>query len=65
MFIICIEKRWTISRSRKLYSKFKYITVSLYDIVKMAKMKDEEAVAGDSAAAFSMQERRWTDAEKT
>ena len=30
-----------------------------------AKAKDEAAVAGDSAAAFSVEERRWTDAEKT
>ena len=41
-------------RFRKLYSKFKYITVSLCDIVKMAKVKDEEAVAGRTAAAFSV-----------
>jgi len=31
----------------------------------MAKVKDEEAVAGYSAAAFSVEERRWTDAEET
>lgn len=53
------------SRFRKEYSKIKFDTVSLCDNVKMAKAKDEEAVAGDSAAAFSMGERRWTDAEKT
>ena len=52
-------------RFLKLYSKLQYITVSLCDIVKMAKAKDEEAVAGYSAAAFSVEERRWTDAEKT
>ena len=53
------------SRFRKEYSKIKFDTVSLCDIVKMAKVKDEEAVAGYSAAAFSVEERRWTDAEKT
>ena len=52
-------------RFRKLYSKFKYIPVSLCDNVKMAKAKDEEAVVEESAAAFSVEERRWTDAEKT
>ena len=31
----------------------------------MAKAKDEEAVVEESAAAFSVKERRWTDAEKT
>ena len=31
----------------------------------MAKVKDEEAVAGKTAAAFSVEERRWTDAEET
>ena len=31
----------------------------------MAKAKDEEAVVEKSAAAFSVKERRWTDAEKT
>ena len=53
------------SRFRKEYSKIKFDTVSLCDNVKMAKAKDEEAVAGYSAAAFSVEERRWTDAEKT
>ena len=53
------------SRSRKEYSKIKFDTVSLCDNVKMAKAKDEEAVAEGSAAAFSVEERRWTDAEKT
>ena len=53
------------SRSRKEYSKIKFDTVSLCDIVKMAKVKDEEAVVEESAAAFSVEERRWTDAEKT
>ena len=53
------------SRFRKEYSKIKFDTVSLCDIVKMAKVKDEEAVAGKTAAAFSVEERRWTDAEKT
>ena len=53
------------SRFRKEYSKIKFDTVSLCDNVKMAKAKDEEAVARDSAASFSMGERRWTDAEKT
>ena len=56
---------WMKSRSRKEYSKIKFDTVSLCDNVKLAKAKDEEAVAGDSAAAFSVEERRWTDAEKT
>ena len=42
------------SRFRKQYSKIKFDTVSLCDIVKMAKVKDEEAVAGRTAAAFSM-----------
>lgn len=53
------------SRSRKEYSKIKFDTVSLCDNVKMAKAKDEEAVVEESAAAFSVEERRWTDAEKT
>ena len=53
------------SRFQKEYSKIKFDTVSLCDNVKLAKAKDEEAVAGDSAAAFSVEERRWTDAEKT
>lgn len=53
------------SRFRKEYSKIKFDTVSLYDNVKMAKAKDEEAVVEESAAAFSVEERRWTDAEKT
>ena len=53
------------SRFRIEYSKIKFDTVSLCDIVKMAKVKDEEAVAGYSAAAFSVGERRWTDAEET
>ena len=45
--------------------KIKFDTVSLCDNVKMAKAKDEEAVVEESAAAFSVEERRWTDAEKT
>lgn len=53
------------SRFRKEYSKIKFDTVSLYDNVKMVKAKDEEAVVEESAAAFSVEERRWTDAEKT
>ena len=53
------------SRFRKEYSKIKFDTVSLCDNVKMAKAKDEEAVVEESAAAFSVEERRWTDAEKT
>lgn len=53
------------SRFRKEYSKIKFDTVNLYDNVKMAKAKDEEAVVEESAAAFSVEERRWTDAEKT
>ena len=53
------------SRSRKEYSKIKFDTVSLCDNVKMAKAKDEEAVVEESTAAFSVEERRWTDAEKT
>lgn len=65
MFIICIEKLWMRFRFRKLYSKLQYIPVSLCDIVKMAKTKDEEAVVEESAAAFFVEERRWTDAEKT
>ena len=64
MSITCIEKLWMRLRFRKLYSKFKYIPVSLCDNVKMAKAKDEEAVVEESAAAFSVEERRWTDAEK-
>ena len=65
MSITCIEKLWMKLRFRKLYSKFKYIPVSLCDNVKMAKAKDEEAVVEESAAAFSVEERMWTDAEKT
>ena len=65
MSITCIEKLWMRLRFRKLYSKFKYIPVSLCDNVKMAKAKDEEAVVEESAAAFYVEERRWTDAEKT
>ena len=42
------------SRFRKQYSKIKFDTVSLCDIVKMEKVKDEEAVAGRTAAAFSV-----------
>ena len=53
------------SRFRKEYSKIHRITVAIYDIVKMAKMKSNRAVAEKSAAAFCMEERRWTDAEKT
>ena len=53
------------SRFRIEYSKIKFDTVSLCDNVKMAKAKDEEAVVEKSAAAFSVEERRWTDAEKT
>ena len=53
------------SRFRKEYSKIKFDTVSLCDIVKMAKVKDEKAAAEKSVAAFSVDERRWTDAEKT
>lgn len=53
------------SRFRKEYSKIKFDTVSLCDNVKMAKAKDEEAVVEESAAAFSVEERRWTDAEET
>ena len=65
MSITCIEKLWMRLRFRKHYSKFKYIPVNLCDNVKMAKAKDEEAVVEESAAAFSVEERRWTDAEKT
>ena len=53
------------SRFRKEYSKIKFDTVSLCDNVKMAKAKDEKAVVEKSAAAFSVEERRWTDAEET
>ena len=42
-------------RFRKLYSKFKYIPVSLCDNVKLAKAKDERAVTEqNTVAAFSM-----------
>jgi hypothetical protein len=53
------------SRFRKEYSKIKFDTVSLCDNIKLAKVKDEEAVVEKSAAAFFVEERRWTDAEKT
>lgn len=53
------------SRFRKEYSKIQFDTVSPCDNVKMAKAKDEEAVAGKTAAAFFAEERRWTDAEET
>lgn len=53
------------SRFLKEYSKIQFDTVSLCDIVKMAKMKDGEAVVEKSAAAFSVEERRWTDAKET
>ena len=52
------------SRFRKQYSKIKFDTVSLCDIVKMAKVKDEEAVAEELQRLF-LWEGRWTDAEKT
>ena len=52
-------------RFRKLYSKLQYITVSLCDIVKMAKVKDEGAAREKSCGGFFVEERRWTDAEKT
>ena len=52
-------------RFRKLYSKLQYIPVNLCDNVKMAKAKDVEAVVEKSAAAFSVEDRRWTDAETT
>ena len=52
-------------RFRKLYSKLQYIPVSLCDIVKMAKVKDEEAAREKSCGGFFVEERRWTDAEKT
>ena len=65
MYSAFTEMPWTKSRSRKEYSKIKFDTVSLCDNVKMAKAKDEEAVVEKSAAAFSVEERRWTDAEKT
>ena len=55
MSITCIEKLWMRLRFRKLYSKFKYIPVSLCDNVKLVKAKDERAVAEqNTVAAFSM-----------
>ena len=43
------------SRFRKQYSKIKFDTVSLCDNVKLAKVKDERAVAEqNTVAAFSM-----------
>ncbi len=65
MYSVFTGMRWMKSRFRKEYSKIKFDTVSLYDNVKMAKAKDEEAVVEESVAAFSVEERRWTDAEKT
>ena len=65
MSITCIEKLWMRLRFRKLYSKFKYIPVSLCDIVKMAKVKDEEAVAEEKPWRLFLWEGRWTDAEET
>ena len=59
------EMRWMKSRSRKEYSKIKFDTVSLCDNVKMAKAKDEEAARERSCGGFFVEERRWTDAEKT
>ena len=53
------------SRFRKEYSKIKFDTVSLCDNVKMAKAKDEEAAREKSCGGFFVEERRWTDAEKT
>ena len=53
------------SRFRKEYSKIKFDTVSLCDNVKMAKAKDEEAARERSCGGFFVEERRWTDAEKT
>ena len=53
------------SRFRKQYSKIKFDTVSLCDIVKMAKVKDEEAVAEEKPWRLFLWEGRWTDAEKT
>ena len=53
------------SRFRKEYSKIQFDTVSLCDNVKMAKAKDEEAAREKSCGGFFVEERRWTDAEKT
>ena len=53
------------SRFRKEYSKIKFDTVSLCDNVKLAKAKDEEAAREKSCGGFFVEERRWTDAEKT
>ena len=53
------------SRFRKQYSKIKFDTVSLCDIVKMAKVKDEEAVAEEKPWRLFLWEGRWTDAEET
>lgn len=55
MYSGSIGKRWILSRSLKHYSKIQRNTVRLCGIVKMAKVKDEEAVAEKSAAAFSME----------
>ncbi len=43
---------WKKSRFRKEYSKIKFDTVSLCDNVKMAKAKDERAVAGKKRGGF-------------
>ena len=53
------------SRFRKQYSKIKFDTVSLCDIVKMAKVKDEEAVAEEKPWRLFLWERRWNDAKET
>lgn len=65
MFSSFTGKHLILLRFLKLYSKSQRITVCLCVIVKMAKMKNEEAVAEKSVGAFSMEESRWTDAEKT
>ena len=56
---------WMKSRFRKEYSKIQFDTVSLCDIVKMAKVKNEEAAREKSCGGFFVEERRWTDAEET
>ena len=49
---------WMKSRFRKEYSKIKFDTVSLCDNVKLAKAKDERAVAEqNTVAAFSMEKK--------
>lgn len=53
------------SRFRKQYSKIKFGTVSLCDNVKLAKAKDERAVAEEIPWRLFLWERRWNDAKET